>query len=135
VSDDSHDLRTLSYLDRLPFISTSADRLQPTDLHTGTLNCPMSFEIQLEPSDWKKFAKQGLRMEVFGGGQNKTSFISLLNAMEMRQRRWHADKSMHTEERTKMFGSHEHCASNGESATCIRMVNQINKMVEAMEWS
>lgn len=94
----------------------------------------MSFDVQLDPSDWKKFAKQGLKKEVFGTAQTNISLVGLVEAMDARQRRWHNDQSMHSEERMKMFGRHNSCKENGESATCLRMVHQIKKMVEAMDW-
>lgn len=134
MSDEPYDYLFLSYLVRVPHMRTYTNHLHPTDLHTGTLDCPMSFNVQLEPSDWKRFAKQGLRLEVLGGGQNTNPLIRLVNAMETRQRRWHADESMHTEEREKIFGKFDLCKNRGENATCLRMVSQIKAMIVAMNW-
>ncbi|KAF2691279.1 hypothetical protein K458DRAFT_412580 [Lentithecium fluviatile CBS 122367] len=103
-------------------------------LHTGAPDCPMAFEIELSPSDWKKFAKQGLKYEVLGGGQNKAPLINLITAMEERQRRWHADKSMYSKERARLFGAHEHCSNKGEEAMCLRMVHQVRRMIDCMDW-
>ncbi|KAF2992941.1 hypothetical protein E8E13_000546 [Curvularia kusanoi] len=41
-------------------------------LHTGTLDCPMGFNVELEPDVWVKLVKQALRTEMFGGGSNAT---------------------------------------------------------------
>jgi histone H3/H4 len=110
---------------------------QNMHLHTGTPDCPMKFDVQLEPSDWKKYAKQALKREVFGNPQSttNTSLMGLVEAMAKRQHAWHADKSFHTEERVRMFGLQEKCMEPGETATCQRMVHQIRRMVEAIDWT
>ena len=94
----------------------------------------MAFNVELEPATWKKFAKEALKKEVYGGGQNKTSLVELLNSMELRQHRWHAMKDMHTKERERIFGAHDACRNRADGATCLRMVNQIRAMVDAMAW-
>jgi hypothetical protein len=35
-------------------------------LHTGTPDCPMGFNIELEPKDWKRMVKMALKSEVYG---------------------------------------------------------------------
>lgn len=103
-------------------------------LHTGTLNCPMGFDIQLEGKDWKKLAKQALRTEVLGGGCNKRPLVWLLEEMEKRQKRWHEDHDSNREERERMWGSHDECHNKGEEATCLKMIKQIRTMIGRMKW-
>jgi hypothetical protein len=94
----------------------------------------MAFEIQLSPTDWKTFAKQALKTEVHGGGQNKTPLVTLLHDMEKRQKRWHEDQAMHTEERVRIFGTQDSCKGQGDTGTCLRMVQQVRRMIDSMEW-
>lgn len=134
----------------LAAIDTEADRLesigekkdfrmgdndpQNAHLHTNSMDCPMGFDIKLEAKDWRKLAKQMLKTEVLGGGRNPNSLWALLEQLEARQRRWHTDVSMHTEERTKLFGAHNMCRSKGDDAVCLRMVNQTRLMINQMNW-
>ncbi|KAF1956258.1 hypothetical protein CC80DRAFT_413890 [Byssothecium circinans] len=103
-------------------------------LHTGTLDCPMGFNIELEPRDWRRMCKAALKTEVLGGGGNKMPLVKLLDDFEKRQRTWHMDKSMQTDERTKIFGTHNDCKGRGEMAMCLRMVHQVRKMIDTLKW-
>ncbi|KAL5393373.1 hypothetical protein DPSP01_000194 [Paraphaeosphaeria sporulosa] len=103
-------------------------------LHTGTLDCPMGYDLNLDAQDWKRLAKQMLKTEVVGGGHNPTPLLGVVGELEKRQRRWHQDTSMHTEERTKMFGADNMCRNKGDQAMCLRMLSQIRIMVERMDW-
>lgn len=100
-------------------------------LHTGTLDCPMGFDIELEPKDWRKLAKQALKTEVLGGGCNMAPLSALLDELEKRQLTWHADETMQTPERTRMFGGHE---GPCRDAVCLKMVEQVRRMVVNMRW-
>ncbi|KAL5394816.1 hypothetical protein PMIN04_000383 [Paraphaeosphaeria minitans] len=103
-------------------------------LHTGTLDCPMGYDLSLDAQDWKRLAKQMLKTEVMGGGHNLTSLLGVVEELEKRQRRWHQDTSMYTEERIKMFGAENMCRNEGDQAMCLRMMSHIRTMVERMDW-
>ncbi|KAL1607882.1 hypothetical protein SLS60_002820 [Paraconiothyrium brasiliense] len=103
-------------------------------LHTGTPDCPMGYDLNLDPQDWKKLAKQMLRTEVVGGGQNPMPLLGLVEELEKRQHRWHTDPSMDTEERKKLFGAENMCKNKGDEAMCLRMIGHIRNMVEQMKW-
>ncbi|KAJ4367381.1 hypothetical protein N0V83_006963 [Neocucurbitaria cava] len=73
-------------------------------LHTGTLDCPMGFNIDLEAKDWTRIVKTALKTEIHGGGSNPRPLMDLLKEIEARQERWHNDKEFWSEERIHMFG-------------------------------
>ena len=103
-------------------------------LHTGMNDCPMGYDLNLDPQDWRKLAKLALKTEVLGGGHNPTPLIKVIEDVEKRQHDWHFDTSTHVHERAKLFGAENmHRHDNGEVA-CLRMVSQVRKMVEAMKW-
>ena len=128
-------------------IESEADRLERTGekkpfrvgdnnpalqhLHTGTLDCPMGFNIQLEPKDWKALAKKALQTEVLGGGSNSTPFTTLLDQFEERQHRWHMNHD-NLEERIRIFGEHNMCRPG--DAQCVRTINQVRNMIAQMKW-
>ncbi|KAF2472140.1 uncharacterized protein BDR25DRAFT_284635 [Lindgomyces ingoldianus] len=102
-------------------------------LHTGTLDCPMGFDIELEAKEWKQLTKKALKTEVLGGGSNPIPLSSLIDQMEERQRGWHTNRPNH-EERARIFGAQNMCSSKGDDATCLRMITQVRTMVNHMAW-
>ena len=73
-------------------------------LHTGTPECPMGFNIEMEPKDWKRLAKMALKTEIHGRGSNPRPLLQLLSDAEERQKRWHEDKEYQCAERRHLFG-------------------------------
>lgn len=104
-------------------------------LHTGTLDCPMGYDLNLDAQDWKRLAKQMLKTEVVGGGHNRTPLLGVVEQMESRQHRWHRTANMHHDETTKMFGAENMCKNNGEQALCLQMMRHVRNMVERMDWN
>ncbi len=100
-------------------------------LHTGTLDCPMGFNVDLEAKDWKRLVKTALKTEVYGGGSNPRPLTDLLKEAEIRQMAWH--KIMGSlPEREQMFpGSkdfhhlhgHDKCETLGADRLKIAMDN------------
>jgi hypothetical protein len=73
-------------------------------LHTGTLDCPLGFNIEIGAQDWKRLAKTALRTEVYGNGSNPLPLLHLVKEAEDRQKRWHEGKGIDCAGREQMFG-------------------------------
>ncbi|KAF2131408.1 hypothetical protein P153DRAFT_364996 [Dothidotthia symphoricarpi CBS 119687] len=73
-------------------------------MHTGTPDCPMGFDVDLEPQDWKRLVKTALRMEVYGGAGRALWLMGLLSEAEQRQKRWHSEGEFQCEERRRLVG-------------------------------
>tara|TARA_R110002003_G_scaffold28_23_gene1714 strand:+ start:4957 stop:5976 length:1020 start_codon:yes stop_codon:yes gene_type:complete len=73
-------------------------------LHTGTLDCPMGFNIEIEPKDWQRLAKTALKTEIHGNGSNPRPLLQLIKEAEARQKRWHENKEYCDTERRQLFG-------------------------------
>jgi hypothetical protein len=73
-------------------------------LHTGTLDCPMGFNIEIGAQDFKRMAKTALKTEIYGNGSNSRPLLQLVQEAEDRQKRWHGDLDMHCAEREHLFG-------------------------------
>ena len=101
-------------------------------LHTGSLDCPMGFNIHLDGHEWRKLTKKVLKTEVMGGGGNPTPLASLVDQMEQRQRRWHVEKADDAE-RQRIFGV-QTCDPKGHDATCLRMVTHVRTMIDSINW-
>jgi hypothetical protein len=57
-------------------------------LHTGRPDCPMGFNLSIDPVQWKTLAQNCLISLVKGPG---SSITELIEAIETRQRKWHSD--------------------------------------------
>ncbi|KAF1840835.1 uncharacterized protein K460DRAFT_380614 [Cucurbitaria berberidis CBS 394.84] len=102
-------------------------------LHTGTLDCPMGFNIELEASDWRKIVKTALRTEIRGGGSNPRPLMDLLEEIVARQERWHAEKEFWTEERRHLFGGGAHECN--EPKTCETLgADHIRRAIDRLNW-
>jgi hypothetical protein len=103
-------------------------------LHTGTLDCPMGFNVDLEPDAWKGLVKVALKGEVQGGGSNPAPLELLLEQAEARQRKWHSDTGFLREERRRIWGSQNEC--EGEHGSCKSLGSaHIRRAMEALDWS
>ncbi|KAF2661380.1 hypothetical protein K491DRAFT_587528 [Lophiostoma macrostomum CBS 122681] len=100
-------------------------------LHTGTFDCPMGFDVNLEPREFRKLAKKALKTEVLGGGGNPVPFSSLLDQFEKRQNEWHHGDA-HLEEGKKVFGENGTCKPG--DAHCVRLVQTVRRIVDNMNW-
>jgi len=100
-------------------------------LHTGTPDCPMGFNIQLEAREWSKIVKTALRTEVWGGGSNTKPLVELLAETEERQRRWHAEPDLWKEEMGHLKGGRK-CAREG---ICEALgAEHIRRSIEELVW-
>ena len=101
-------------------------------LHTGTLDCPMGFNIELEPCVWKTLVKTALRTEVHGGGSNPRPLMLLLDEAEERQQRWHNDSGFWGEEGRRMWGK-EQCER--DKSVCESLGGEhIRRAIRTLEW-
>ncbi|KAF2813451.1 uncharacterized protein BDZ99DRAFT_438623 [Mytilinidion resinicola] len=103
-------------------------------LHTGEVDCPMGFHIELGAEEWKKLAKKVIKTEVLGKGSSPTPLIEVVEQMEKRQTEWHSRMHEMNPEREKLFGRCNDAHQSGD-ATCLRMVKQVRMMIDAMNWT
>lgn len=102
-------------------------------LHTGTLDCPMGFNVELEPDAWRGLVKTALRGEVHGGGSNPVPLARLLEMAEERQKKWHSDEGFLREERRRMWGREE---CEDDRGACKSLGSEhIRRAMEALDWS
>lgn len=61
-------------------------------IHTGWVDCPGSFMIELQPSEWSSMAKKGVKAEIHGrdADENSRAYSRLIKYLEERQHAWHA---------------------------------------------
>jgi hypothetical protein len=101
-------------------------------LHTGTLDCPMGFNIELEPNDWRRIVKTALKTEVYGRGSNPRPLLDLIKESEVRQEKWHANKLPWSEEMKRLHGSEHEC---GNTQACETLgARHIRRAIDNLKW-
>jgi hypothetical protein len=101
-------------------------------LHTGTLECPMGFNIEIEARDWKRLAKTALKTEIYGNGSNPQPLLQLVKEAEERQKRWHEDAEYHCAEREHLFGKRN--AGDTEKKCEALGAEHIRRMIGNLDW-
>lgn len=101
-------------------------------LHTGTPDCPMGFNIELEARDWRKIAKMALRTEVYGGGSNSRPLLNLVSESERRQERWHAQEESWSDEMKQLHAGRKEC-KNGTGCEALG-AQHIRSMLDGLKW-
>ena len=100
------------------------NRPELAHLHTGTLSCPMGFDVNLSPSEWEKLARKVIKADVIGPAPHgRQSVADLVDMFEARQHRWHLRPDV------------EHLRSHYENSTgvsygefsCLKFIDMIRK--------
>jgi hypothetical protein len=100
-------------------------------LHTGTLDCPMGFNIEIGAQDWKRLAKTALKTEVYGKGSNPRPLLQLIQEAEERGQRWHDNKHLHCKDREHLFGRD---AIHRDGKCTALGADQIRWMISNLRW-
>ncbi|KAL1792097.1 hypothetical protein ACET3X_009848 [Alternaria dauci] len=101
-------------------------------LHTGTLDCPMGFNIEIEGKDWKKLVKTALKTEVYGGGSNPRPLLDLVKESETRQENWHNNRHSWSDEMKQLHGGRPECDNSG---ACEALGAQhIRRAIDNLRW-
>ncbi|KAL8868845.1 MAG: hypothetical protein Q9174_004715 [Haloplaca sp. 1 TL-2023] len=101
-------------------------------LHTGTADCPMGFNVELDPEEWASIAKKVVRQDVFGNPETSGHLMGVVEELEQRQHLWHLlqpynvagpDSACHHQS--------SHCS--GEGSLCLQLIGQTRKAVAALK--
>lgn len=57
--------------------------------HTGTPDCPMAINVDLNGEEWRMLARKGVRQQVFGSVEGKECLLNIIQEMRDRQAVWH----------------------------------------------
>ena len=98
-------------------------------LHTGTLDCPMGFNIELAAPDWRSLARRAV-VTSFNGYHGAKGLMDIVQRLEERQREWHYSSDV---EHIGPLGDH-HLTANDEceQPMCVKIVTQTRQMMEVL---
>lgn len=110
-----------------------ADAEMPMHMHTGTPDCPMRFNMEMNGPAWRTLVRKALRDQIVGSPQypGERTLYGIVVSLEQRQRRWHENPEMHRM-RQRMFG--EHAAHvfqvQPESRLCAKSVEHVRLAID-----
>lgn len=105
--------------------------------HTGTPDCPMAINVDLNGDEWRMLARKGVRQEVVGSVEGEESLVKLVQEMRDRQMVWHEsfskgshphDGNVHSDPRNKLEGLKE-------DPICAQLIyiDHLKRMLDALE--
>lgn len=99
-------------------------------LHSGTIDCPMAFDMDFSAAEWRAMARKVIRRKVLGGSDLDLSLLGLVEELEIRQRGWHANPPL-AEFRHGLSCMEYHCPSD-EKHTCLQMISRARAAIQAL---
>ncbi|KAL8966353.1 MAG: hypothetical protein Q9183_003410 [Haloplaca sp. 2 TL-2023] len=101
-------------------------------LHTGTADCPMGFNVELDPEEWASIAKRVVKQDVFGNPEDSACLMGVVEELEQRQQIWHLLQPYHVgSPDSACHGQPPHCS--GEGNLCLQLIGQTRKAVAALK--
>ncbi|KAL8992007.1 MAG: hypothetical protein Q9169_007453 [Polycauliona sp. 2 TL-2023] len=97
-------------------------------LHTGTLDCPMGFNLELGPEEWAAMAKKVLKQDIHGSSQNVDCLMGVLDELEQRQQTWQVMDLPFSETDAAVRSRHTHPQN-----LSVQMVQHIRAVVKELE--
>jgi len=97
--------------------------VQNAHLHTGSLDCPGAFYVELDAQEWSSVAKRVVSKEIFEDLGTLT-LENLLTTLETRQKEWHKYPP------PGLAGLMEtHTPMNEDDYTCLRLTTEVRRMI------
>ncbi|KAL8682008.1 MAG: hypothetical protein Q9186_001884 [Xanthomendoza sp. 1 TL-2023] len=97
-------------------------------LHTGGLDCPMGFNVELEPAEWVTMVKKVLKQDLYGNSQNVDSLTGVMEDFEQRQQTWYVMQLP--------FSGPETTAASGSNQPpelFLQLIRRMRSIVDALE--
>ena len=104
-------------------------------LHTGTNDCPMGINVDLDASEYKMLARKVIRADVHGAKNSpmgQISVVGLVDRLEQRQQEWHKGASS-AEMREHYSGGGQQCNPENGDFTCLKLVGMVRHQVGMLE--
>ncbi|KAI4241969.1 MAG: hypothetical protein LQ352_007338 [Teloschistes flavicans] len=102
-------------------------------LHTGTPDCPMGFNIELDSEEWSAMARKVVKQDVYGNAQNVDCLLGVVEELEQRQHIWHVLRPFDTHDPNSVCQYQPPEDESGDSRLCLRLVDQSRKAIQALK--
>lgn len=100
-------------------------------LHTGTPDCPMGFDVELEAGEWRSMLYRTVKGYIYEKGDGRRTLEGLIGELEARQMSMHAAHAAHRQGVAEIHAEHEKIAQEGDF-TCVRLIKELRRMVACL---
>jgi hypothetical protein len=103
-------------------------------LHTGTNDCPMGVNVDLDPSEYKMLARKVIKADVLGAANanpNQMSVLGIVKSLEERQHEWHTGSSSAVI-RAHFSRAGQECRPEAGDFTCLKLVGMIRHHIDML---
>ncbi|KAI4170286.1 MAG: hypothetical protein LQ343_005039 [Gyalolechia ehrenbergii] len=104
--------------------------LSAAHLHTGTPDCPMGFNVELNAEEWAVMTRKVVRQDVYGNSQRLECVLSVVEELEQRQCIWHLLQPFCTDASLA-----PRCSQRSEPCQhglCMQLTGAVRKAIEAL---
>lgn len=105
--------------------------------HTGTPDCPMAINVDLNGEEWRMLARKGVRQEVLGSAEGNECLLNIIQEMRDRQVVWHESPCQggHPPQDRTHTGSVNQPGGEKENSVCVQLtyIDHLKRMLEALE--
>lgn len=101
--------------------------------HTGTPDCPMSVNVDLNGEEWRMLARKAVRQEIIGYDDKSDCLVRLVQEMRDRQSTWHEPLSRGESPDDYIAPDHERCGEKSEQL-CVQMlyIDRLRRTLEEL---
>ncbi|KAL9026813.1 MAG: hypothetical protein Q9196_004581 [Gyalolechia fulgens] len=100
-------------------------------LHTNTPDCPMGFNVELNPEEWAVMARKVVKQDVHGNSQRLDCVLSVVEELEQRQCIWHLLQPFCTD-----LSLAPRCSHQGEPCQhglCMQLTGAVRTAIDALD--
>lgn len=101
-------------------------------LHTGTIDCPMGFNVELDSAEWAAIARKVLKQDIFGQAENSDCLNGVVDELEQRQHFWHLLQPF-SEHGSNGSCHYQQPHDSGNNGLCLQLIAQIRKAMEVLK--
>ena len=102
-------------------------------LHTGTLDCPMGFNVELDSDEWTTIARKVLKQDIYGNSQSIDCLLSVVEELEQRQHLWHLLQPFRTNPPTAPCRHQQLSDPSQHGGMCTQLIAAVRRAIDAID--
>ncbi|KAL8720290.1 MAG: hypothetical protein Q9225_002828 [Loekoesia sp. 1 TL-2023] len=106
--------------------------LAAAHLHTGTADCPMGFNVDLNSEEWGAMARKVLKQDVYGNTQSIDCLVSVVEELEQRQYIWHLLQPFGADVPVAPCRDQQTSDPSQHNGLCTQLTGGVRRAIEAL---
>lgn len=105
--------------------------LSTIHLHTGTPECPMGFNVELDAEEWASMARKVVKQDIYGNNQKLDCVLSVVEELEQRQWIWHLLQPSCTD--TLLPPCHSQQNEPDQQGLCMQLIGVARRAIDNLK--